>query len=125
MFSSKNRPIFVSKSISGWLCHLGYREEWLRQGRQHHGQGCHSEHVSFGQVEDGEGADEEGGEANKVLSIRAICSWQYPGNGPGHNPGEDGIDGPIVPEIGDGILRLAFSEVNFQRLFSADMCKYS
>ena len=46
-------------------------------------------------------------------------------SGPGRNPSEDGIDPPVVPEIGDGILPLAFAEVNSQRLFSADKCKYS
>ena len=79
----------------------------------------------FDQVQEGTGADEEGGEVNKVLSIRAIRTWQYPGNGPGHNPGEDGLDRPLVLEIGDGILRQAFAEVNFQRLFNVDICTCS
>ncbi len=75
-------------------------------------------------MEDGEGADEEGGEVNNVPSIRAIRTWQYPGNGSDRNLGEDGVDRPILPEIGDGILRPAFAEANFQSLFSANMCTY-
>ncbi len=51
------------------------KQEWLRQEKQDDCRGRHSGHVSFGQVEDGEGADEEGGEVNKVPSIRAIRSW--------------------------------------------------